>query len=226
MSFYAGVLCQTKKKSNSKKKNGGFIDPIGRAALDRSLLQGPMLIVRAISLLALVAFAMVPVQALTDDAHDLRGEQTSGEPPTPRRGSHKSGPHHAGFGRQEAMPLKEWREAVKNRDGGLVIWLRRALSTTMAERMKYQITVLLEASLAMQLLVLWLLSATLVTLGASLLLGTSTCKSWGDALFRAYALLHNAPGVSVLVCVCVCVCARAHMCAHSAHIHTRRPPTH
>ena len=102
-------------------------------------------------------------------------------------------------------PRHSWNGAVPRaprvgagpRDNELKLWTRmKRMGKDLAERAAYQFTRLLEASLGMKLFVLWCISATLVGLGASLLHGSGTTASWSDALFRSYALLHNAPGTS------------------------------
>ena len=83
------------------------------------------------------------------------------------------------------------------RTSELKLWAQiKRVGQNLAERAAYQLTRLLEASLGMKLFVLWCFSATLVFLGASLLMGSSAVSTWSDALFRSYALLHNAPGTS------------------------------
>ena len=87
-------------------------------------------------------------------------------------------------------------DRVRNEIGGVFSTVR-GLFHALMDRFWYQTTVLLEASLFTKLAMLWLTSATLVLAGASMLVVVSSNVSWGEALFRAYALLHNAPGTSV-----------------------------
>jgi hypothetical protein len=81
---------------------------------------------------------------------------------------------------------------------------RRVFSTirhvyqALLESILYQISVFLGAGVSMQLFALVLYSAMLVMLGGALLFLSSVSRSWADALFRAYALLHNAPGIDIL----------------------------
>jgi hypothetical protein len=81
---------------------------------------------------------------------------------------------------------------------------RRAFSTirrvyrALLESILYRISVFLGAGVSMQLFALVLYSAMLVMLGGALLFLSSVSRSWADALFRAYALLHNAPGIDIL----------------------------
>ena len=93
------------------------------------------------------------------------------------------------------------------RKGGIAAWVRARITDSVGslrwacrallERVLYQLTIILEANLGLKLVVLWLFSISLVMLGAALLRLGSFSPTWGDAVFRAYALLHNAPGTSV-----------------------------
>eukprot|EP00802_Teleaulax_amphioxeia_P006757 Tamp_06762.p1 GENE.Tamp_06762~~Tamp_06762.p1 ORF type:complete len:804 (+),score=154.53 Tamp_06762:157-2412(+) len=108
-------------------------------------------------------------------------------------------PRHSWVG-EGLLAGSQKRTLVVRRTLGL--WLHRALAPARgayrdaAHRLRYHVILLLEASLWMKLFVMWLLSATLVMVGASLMVASSAVPRWGDALFHAYALIHNAPGTS------------------------------
>ena len=124
---------------------------------------------------------------LDGPAHDMHGATTAGRP------------RHSWVG-EGLLAGSQKRTLVVRRTLGL--WLHRALAPARgayrdaAHRLRYHVILLLEASLWMKLFVMWLLSATLVMVGASLMVASSAVPRWGDALFHAYALIHNAPGTS------------------------------
>ena len=67
-----------------------------------------------------------------------------------------------------------------------------------AERLCYSFSKLLSASLPQKLAALAAASLLLVLIGGSLLVLTGKTDSWKDALFQAYALLNNVPGINAI----------------------------
>ena len=117
---------------------------------------------------------------------------------SPATGSHVR-PQHSFTRKAPGQTPSSFRNLIRRKAGSVFGWTIsqvQPVCRAVAERIAYQITLLLEASLWMKLFVLWLFSASLVAVGASMLVASKACKDWGAAFFHSYALLHNAPGTS------------------------------